>query len=837
MIWFCSVTTLIAWLALAAIGETVARLLFGRRSALVGTSIRVPLGLAASVCILEGAGFFLPIRRAAWLLLPPALYGAARGLRNVWRTRRVECGLLGASCVALLVGLVPVFIAGRFTAAALTNNDGTYYITTADRLLSTPWRITYEVRDYVIPIDQCLVERVLHWWNWRTGTPNLMAALMAFFGLSSPETLAIVTALLFACVPPAGIGVARGLGVEARGTRGFLVGLIAVCSAAPAFVGYQHMTGQLAACSLFPLAMASLLGVARHGGLARHVVAALVLGAGVALFADGAAVLVLLALAVPIASVHRRSKTTGRMLLAGVATITIAPFTIMRAFRAATGTAGRVSKPQRVLFPQRGWLPRHALDDLATLMGVDPWPPWPAAWPPNAQTVVTWVAALSGLALFGFGFARLRSRTGERGAALVVCGAVLLTLGLLHVQYLVGKVLLMAAAFTVPLCAVGVATMASWRTRWIAAPFIAGEVLGLTQLADPSRWKVVDRPEHDALVAQLARLPPGSLIAFDGLGAPADFVLDAHRAYRAALLAHLLPIDPGLDGGFYKPRCETATRPKPLPPRAHALQRVSSEILTRGRQVAAWNDFRLLETDLQHRESFVATWAPTHGWLPAEREPTGRVFRWAESQAKGTLQVVGPAPCARLKGQLRVVEGTASVEVKAENRQLYADVVSSDWTTLMTRPFPTASPMLVLFSVDRASAVPPDAAHALAVSNLALENSWDCGASFHRDDDAQPLVFPIDFEGDLDLRMDPLAFGPCADVSISIQGRMGAMIGLRVDGGPPVLHYVSSRSEEVVTRSVDTTQPRRLKLTHTGGSGTEPWKMTNVTVTPRPCAW
>ena len=47
---------------------------------------------------------------------------------------------------------------------------------------------------------------------------------------------------------------------------------------------------------------------------------------------------------------------------------------------------------------QRTFKPKSMID-LATLTGVDPWPPWPAGWPPNLQTVAMWLGGVSGAVL------------------------------------------------------------------------------------------------------------------------------------------------------------------------------------------------------------------------------------------------------------------------------------------------------------------------------------------------------------------------------------------------------------------------------------------------------
>jgi hypothetical protein len=829
------VVTLVAWAVLWLIGEACARLVFGTRYASIATATRLPLGLAATICFLEAAGYFLPIRIAAWLLLAPAAYGAVLVRRGFHRSggslRRV---VVASSLLALAVGLMPIAIARRFTAAALTNNDSTYYITAADYLVNVRWAVNY---GDAIPDHLCLIERVLHGWNWRTGTPNLMATVSTLSGVGSPEALSVVTALLFACVPPAVIGIVHNLGVATRGARGLLVGAIAACSASAAFLGYQHMTGHLAACSLFPLGCAALLGAVRLGSVRRYLHAALFFGAGVAAFADGSAVLVLITVAVLAANVRRLSRALFRLTLVGAATALVVPFTFYRALWAAKGTLVRASRPSEVLFPQRGWLSRSALDDLATLMGVDPWPPWPGAWPPNTQTLVVWAAGIAGAVLLGFGAGKLRARLGEHRVATLIGGTVLLAVSLLEVRYLSGKVLLMGAAFALPLAAAGAVTALDRRRVGFLVPlFVLGELLALGQLVLPARWKVVDRPAHDALVSELARLPGGSLIAFDGLGAPADQVLDAQRAHRAALLAHLKPVQPGLDGGFYLPRCATARRPNPMPAVGFALQRTSSENVTRGKELAAWDGFRLLEVDLGNPNGFIAAWAPTHGFMAAEREPAGRVFRWAEWQAKGTLQVIASAPCARLKGELRVVNGTAAVAIKVEDDLVFTGQLAAEWTGFTTRPFDIGEPRVVSFGITQASAAPPDPAHAVALSNLSIEPLWRCGTVFRLGSAQQPATLPIEFETGVELSVDPPAAAQCSEISVLVVGERGATFRMSVDGGPPGWHYLGSPPiATAVAPVIESARTRRLSLSRAGGSPGQRWQLLDVVLMPRRC--
>jgi hypothetical protein len=833
---FGVLVTLVAWVVLWLIGEACARLIFGARYASIATATRLPLGLAATICFLETAGYFLSIGIAAWFLIAPAAYGAVLIRRGFHLSRdSLRRVVVAGSLLALAVGLMPLAIAGRFTAAALTNNDGSYYITAADYLANVPWRVNY---GEVIPDHLCLVEGMLHGWNWRTGTPNLMATVSALAGIGSPEALAVVTALLFACVPPAVIGIVHNLGVATRGARGLLVGVIAACSAAPAFVGYQHMTGHLAACSMFPLGCAALLGAVRLGGIRRYMHAALYFGAGIGAFADGSTVLVLIAVAALAANVRRLPRALLRLTLAGAVTGLVVPFTFYRAAWAAKGTLYRASRPSEVLFPQRGWLSRSALDDLATLTGVDPWPPWPGVWPPNTQTLLVWVAGIAGAILLGFGARKLRTGLGEHRVAALISGTVLLAVSLLEVRYLSGKVLLMGAAFALPLAAAGAVTgLDRPRMRFLVPLFMLGELLALGQLLLPSRWKVVDRPAHDALVPALASLPVGSLIAFDGLGAPADQVLDAQRAHRAALLAQLKPVQPGLDGGFYRPRaCATATRPNPMPAVGYALQRTSSENLTRGKQLAAWDGFRLLEVDLGNPNGFIAVWAPTHGFMAAEREPSGRVFRWAEWQAKGTLQAIASAPCARLKGELRVVNATAAVAIKVADDLVYSGQLAAEWTGFATRPFDISEPRVVSFAITQATAAPPDQSHAVALSNLSIEPLWRCGTVFRLGSAQQPATLPIEFETGVELSVDPPAAARCSEISVLVVGERGATFRLSIDGGPPGWHYLDSPPiTTAVAPIIESARTRRLSLSRAGGSPEQRWQLLDVVLMPRNC--
>lgn len=821
--------TLLAWAASWLIGEATARALFGPRYGSLGVALRLPLGFSAGVCALEFLGFFWPIRVAAWVLVGPAAYGAVL-VASRWRRHRSvrAASVVISSFLALGLGLAPVAIAGRFTAAALTNNDGTYYITVADRLVSHSWATRYASSRP----DQCLTERVVHWWNWRTGTPNLMAAVSAFSGLDSLEALAVVTALLFALVPCAAIAIARPPKTRTGALAAF-AGFIGGCSAAAAFLGYQHMTGHLAAYSIFPLACAAMIGAVGHGGPRRVVYAALLFGAGLAMFADGASVLVLVTLAVFVANLRRLVPALVRTSSVAISTAAIAPFTVKRALLAAVGTVDRA--PEKPLFPQRGWLSRSPVDDLATATGVDPWPPWPAAWP-SAHAVVEWLGAAAGIALFVLGVKRLRAGSAERRVSALLGSVALVSAETLDVRYLRGKVLLMTAAFAVPLCAAGaIDVLKKPMARWAVLPFLVGELSAFGQLLDPARWKVVDRKAHDSLVPALAALPAGSLVAFDGLGAPADVVLDAHRAERAALLARLRPVQPGLDGGFYLPSCKTAPRPEPLPARAYALQRVSSENLSRGKTIAAWDGFRLLEVDLDSPEGFIAAWAPTHGWKPAEHEAQGPVFRWAEWQAKGKLQVVAEAPCARLKGELRVVRGTAMAGIKVDGTSIFEGPVGADWSEFTTRQFNSTQAIVVGFELTQPTVAPPDPSHALALRNLSVD-PVRCGTVLAAVGGDEAASLPIRFDSEVDFSVVPPAAVECGELGLVVTGERGATLRLRIDDGPPTSHYMARSTENIVVPGATPDRAHHVNLSLMGTTTPQEWQLTDVVVRPTRCS-
>src|SRR5262245_60068539 len=75
-LWIGLAVALSAWAACWAAGEAAARALFGRRYRSVSVALRLPLGLAVVVCLLEAAGYFLPLRIGGFVALLPVVFGA-----------------------------------------------------------------------------------------------------------------------------------------------------------------------------------------------------------------------------------------------------------------------------------------------------------------------------------------------------------------------------------------------------------------------------------------------------------------------------------------------------------------------------------------------------------------------------------------------------------------------------------------------------------------------------------------------------------------------------------------------------------------------------------------
>jgi hypothetical protein len=334
----------------------------------------------------------------------------------------------------------------------------------------------------------------------------------------------------------------------------------------------------------------------------------------------------------------------------------------------------------------------------------------------------------------------------------------------------------------------------------------------------------------------LSRVPRGSLVALDGLGAPTDAVLDSHRAYRAALLAELVPIQPGLDGGFYVPElCPRTERPDPLPPRAYALQRLTSETLTVGNVVANWDAFRLLEVDLGSPGGFVAAWAPTHGFMAAEREPDGRVFRWAESSARGTLQVMTNAPCVRLAGELRVLGGTARVDISVDGHPAHFDEVAETWKAFQTDPFPVEHAARVELTTKRITGAPPDAAHAVATGRLSLEPRASCGTVERLGGDGGSTDPRVELSGGVELSVEPPNTAPCAALRLVVASSRSETLKISLDGERPIVSYVAPEGSTIVVPLGPSGRPHRVTVGSMGDAPGAPARITDAAVLLAEC--
>jgi hypothetical protein len=328
-------------------------------------------------------------------------------------------------------------------------------------------------------------------------------------------------------------------------------------------------------------------------------------------------------------------------------------------------------------------------------------------------------------------------------------------------------------------------------------------------------------------------LPRGSLIVLDGLGAPADAVLDAHRAHRAALLDGLIPVQPGLDGGFYRPRCADPARPAVLPARAYALQRRSAETLTRGVELFGWGDFRVVEADLSRPDGFVAAWAPTHGWLTAERERDGRVFRWAERESRGALRTFQAAPCLRLNGELRTSQGTALASIHRDQALLFSGHVGPEWTPFVSRPIDAAAPIELAFRSEQQTGQPIDESHALALRALAVQPDWQCLTLIGIGGPSDRPALPAELTSELEWEAVPAVGVPCGELEVVVAAEPGATLGLVLDGGPLIWQHSSTPTVRITTAAMRTEKPLRLRLLRRARPGAPPWRVVEVAVRPR----
>jgi hypothetical protein len=252
-------------------------------------------------------------------------------------------------------------------------------------------------------------------------------------------------------------------------------------------------------------------------------------------------------------------------------------------------------------------------------------------------------------------------------------------------------------------------------------------------------------------------------------------------------------------------------------------------------ELAGWDSFRLLSVDLTNPKSFVAAWAPTHAWLAAEKEHDGRVLRWAEQRASGTLRVVTAAPCVRLRGELRVVHATASVEMHIADELIYKGHIDEDWSTFATRAFSSLPPLNVDFRVTQAASEPPDAAHALAVSNLTLQPLWQCGSVLRIGLAQEAAELPIELAGEIELSILPPAAAPCSEIAVVVDGEQGGTFGLHVDDEPVTLHYMTSPTTRVTISRIATANLRRIKVVRGTSTRGQRWRLVDVAVLPQRC--
>jgi hypothetical protein len=679
------------------------------------------LGVAGLLAVLDVTGLWLPLRVGGWVVPFLAL---ASAVFLLWK-RALPRPRPGAVVVVLLgiaVGALPTALVGRATAVALTNDDATYYLAAAERLVAHPWL------DH--PDDGrgtfCLSELLVHGWLWRTGVAELTGVVLALAQVDGPVAIAVITSALTGLVAQAAGAIGVALGIPRRPWWSpALATLGVVLSAAPIFLAWQHLLGQLFAFALFPVALASLARASIHGTGRRIVPAALLIGGAMTVFADAAPVMFLGVVSVVfLGGITGLRHRLARVVSTGILAVSLFPVTFWRAAWAAWGTV-MVRAPAELngLFPQRGWLDRQPIDDLATVVGVDPWPPWPAPWPPTAASVIELAAVAAALVLLSAATFRARRRPGVLAAAGAVAVVVAVIMIFVSNRYVEAKCLLLEASLVIP--AVAAAGFLLPRRRWLVAAFavwLAGDLAAAGQLARPSAFHVVDESDHDRLAGALARIPPGSLLVLDGFGAPTDVVHDEHRAMRAAHLDGLVPIQPGLDGGFFKPIC---TDPEVLivPTVGWALQRAGTESLSGGQVVERFGRFTLRQVDLSGDDGVVGAWAPTHGWMRAETEPDGTVFRWGESRAAGTLRVVTRAGCGRLTGEVRSVDAVGSYSITVRDTVMIESALTPTWTRFLTGVFLARD----AFNVElRAFVSSPDEAHAIALRNLAFTPDASC---------------------------------------------------------------------------------------------------------------
>ena len=110
-------------------------------------------------------------------------------------------------------------------------------------------------------------EYIVHGWLWRTGVANLVGTVAAVAHVDATVAIPAVTSALTGLVGQAAVALGLAAGIPRRPRwPGALAAVAVVLSAAPVFLGWQHLLGQLSPFALFPdglalIARASLTGV------------------------------------------------------------------------------------------------------------------------------------------------------------------------------------------------------------------------------------------------------------------------------------------------------------------------------------------------------------------------------------------------------------------------------------------------------------------------------------------------------------------------------------------------------------------------------------------------
>ena len=285
-------------------------------------------------------------------------------------------------------------------------------------------------------------------------------------------------------------------------------------------------------------------------------------------------------------------------------------------------------------------------------------------------------------------------------------------------RYLRAKCLLLEASLVIPVIAM--ASRLVPRRRWPVAAFVvwlAGDLAALGQLARPGGFHVVDQPDHDRLAGALARVPPGSLLALDGFGAPADVVHDEHRAMRAAH-AH------GLSIHSARPRWRLLQTDLRRPGRSRGTRCGVGASAGRARRLSA-----AATSSNASGASPCARWTsrtrvpcsarglrPTVGCAPRP-SPMAPSSGGEKALAAGTVRAVTQAWCGRLAGEVRSVNGTGSYSVTVNGTLTATDVLTPIWTPFRTGAFSSREAVPVEV---RAFVAAPDDAHVIALRRLAF---------------------------------------------------------------------------------------------------------------------